>query len=214
MEKSLEFEDIRPFYDEEFQEKMKSLVKEDKFEHAVKYVLHDVDYNLFSQKLLSLKTKRDFQLTVMVPFLEHLAKTTSSGVDGGGFENISHSGSYVFMSNHRDIVLDASFLNLLLIKKGFESSEVAIGDNLLIFDWISDLVRLNKSFIVKRDVGKRKTLEAACQLSAYIHYTIREKNSLYGSPNEKEGQKTRTTVHRKVCSKCSVSQVTVICYPI
>ena len=111
----------------------------------------------------------------MVPFLEHLAKTTSSGVDGGGFENISHSGSYVFMSNHRDIVLDASFLNLLLIKKGFESSEVAIGDNLLIFDWISDLVRLNKSFIVKRDVGKRKTLEAACQLSAYIHYTIREK---------------------------------------
>ena len=175
MEKSLEFEDIRPFYDEEFQEKMKSLVKEDKFEHAVKYVLHDVDYNLFSQKLLSLKTKRDFQLTVMVPFLEHLAKTTSSGVDGGGFENISHSGSYVFMSNHRDIVLDASFLNLLLIKKGFESSEVAIGDNLLIFDWISDLVRLNKSFIVKRDVGKRKTLEAACQLSAYIHYTIREK---------------------------------------
>jgi hypothetical protein len=80
------------------------------------------------------------------------------------------------MSNHRDIVLDASLLNLLLILNGFDTSEIAIGNNLLIYDWISDLVRLNKSFIVKRDVGMRQMLDAARQLSGYIHFIITQKH--------------------------------------
>ena len=80
------------------------------------------------------------------------------------------------MSNHRDIVLDASLLNLLLIRNGIKTSEIAIGNNLLIYDWISDLVRLNKSFIVKRDVGVRQMLDAARQLSGYIHFAITKKN--------------------------------------
>ena len=84
------------------------------------------------------------------------------------------------MSNHRDIVLDASLLNLLLIRNGIKTSEIAIGNNLLIYDWISDLVRLNKSFIVKRDVGVRQMLDAARQLSGYIHFAITKKTNRYG----------------------------------
>ena len=82
----------------------------------------------------------------------------------------------MFLTNHRDIVLDASFLNLAFIRRGMPTSEVAIGNNLLVFEWINDLVRLNKSFIVKRNTGLREGLEAAKKLSAYIRYAILDKH--------------------------------------
>ena len=67
---------------------------------------------------------------------------------GAGWENIEKKNSYLFISNHRDIVLDAAFFNILLFDKRIQTTEIAIGDNLLIHPWITDLVRLNKSFIV------------------------------------------------------------------
>lgn len=176
MECPKEFEDIRPFFDSEFHDKMKDLVKEPKFEHAVRYVLRDIDYDVFCQQLLALDNKKDFQLLIMRSFLEGLTQKTTKGLTGGNFEILDKTKSYTFMSNHRDIVLDASFLNLLLIYHGINTSEIAIGNNLLIFDWISDLVRLNKSFIVKRNLGVRQTLDAARQLSGYIHFAITQKH--------------------------------------
>ena len=176
MECPKEFDDIRPFYDREFHDKMKVLVKEPKFEHAVRYVLRDVNYEEFCQQLLALDNKRDFQLLIMRAFLEGLTQQTTRGLTGSNFEQLEQTRSYTFMSNHRDIVLDASFLNLLLIRQGLQTSEIAIGNNLLIFDWISDLVRLNKSFIVKRDVGVRHMLDAARQLSGYIHFAVTQKH--------------------------------------
>lgn len=176
MECPKEFEDIRPFYDSEFHDKMKELVKEPKFEHAVRYVLRDIDYDVFCQQLLALDNKKDFQLLIMRSFLEGLTQKTTRGLTEGNFETLDKTKSYTFMSNHRDIVLDASLLNLLLIYHGMNTSEIAIGNNLLIFDWISDLVRLNKSFIVKRNLGVRQTLDAARQLSGYIHFAITQKH--------------------------------------
>ena len=73
-------------------------------------------------------------------------------------------------------MLDASFLNLCFLRAGLPTSEVAIGDNLLIYDWITDLVKLNKSFVVRRNLKLTKALEAAKELSAYIHYAINSKH--------------------------------------
>ena len=73
-------------------------------------------------------------------------------------------------------MLDASFLNLCFLHKGMPTSEVAIGDNLLIYDWITHLVKLNGSFIVKRNLPTRQALDAARQLSGYIHHAINTKN--------------------------------------
>ena len=112
-------------------------------------------------ELLKIDNKYDFQTQIMFPFLEMLAKTTTSGITLGGLKYLNPGFNYTFITNHRDIVLDASFLNLAFLRKGLPTSEVAIGNNLLIFDWISDLVRLNKSFIVKRNTGLREGLEAA-----------------------------------------------------
>lgn len=169
-----QFRDIAPYNDNDFREKMAQLVSEEGFEHAVRYVMPGVDYPKFVEQLLSLKTQDEFQRKVMGQFLELLAATTTKGISFDGVENCKPGTSYTFITNHRDIVLDASFLNLCFIRNNMPITQVAIGNNLLIYEWISDLVKLNRSFIVKRDVKRVQALEAARQLSAYIHYAINE----------------------------------------
>lgn len=170
------FSDIAPYDDSEFHARMEQLVKEPGFLHAINYTMPPEDVPVLIEELLKIDNKHDFQTQVMFPFLEMLAKKTTSGITLGGVKYLNPSMSYTFITNHRDIVLDASFLNLAFLRRGFPTSEVAIGNNLLIFDWITDLVRLNKSFIVKRNTGLREGLEAAKKLSAYIHYCILEKH--------------------------------------
>lgn len=175
MTKEFDFCDIAPYDDSLFREKMANLVKEPGFLHALDYAMPQEAVPAVIDELLKIDNKYDFQRQVMFPFLEMLANKTTSGITLGGVKYLNQSMNYTFITNHRDIVLDASFLNLAFLRKGFATSEVAIGNNLLIFDWITDLVRLNKSFIVKRDTGVREALMAARKLSAYIHYCIIEK---------------------------------------
>lgn len=171
----LDFSDIAPYDDSLFHEKMAQLVKEPGFLHAVNYTMPKEGVPELINELLKIDNKYDFQTKVMFPFLEMLAKTTTSGISLGGLKYHNPGVCYTYITNHRDIVLDASFLNLAFLRKGIPTSEVAIGNNLLIFDWITDLVRLNKSFIVKRNTGLREGLEAAKKLSAYIHHAILDK---------------------------------------
>lgn len=176
MDNQYDFSDIAPFDDSQFKEKLSQLVEEPGFEYAVKYVMPDVDFPQFVETLRQVPDKATFQQQIMRPFLQILEKKTTKGITCGGLDNIATGTSYTYISNHRDIVLDASFLNLCFLNKGLPSSEVAIGNNLLIYDWITDLVKLNKSFIVKRNLRLTKALEAARQLSAYIHFTINDKH--------------------------------------
>lgn len=171
-----EFSDIAPYDDSDFQHYMSRLVKEPRFEHAIRYVMPDVKYPEMVQNLLQIKSKDEFQRTIMQGMLELLERMTTSGVTDSGLEDFDASKSVLFITNHRDIVLDASFLGLAMLRHGLPAQEVALGDNLLIFDWIEDLVRLNKGIIVKRNLRLTKALEAARQLSGYIHHCIGEKH--------------------------------------
>lgn len=174
--KDFDFSDIAPYDDSVFRTILDKLVKDPGFLHAISYVMPQKDIPSLIAELSTTDNRRDFQRRVMFPFLEMLAKTTTSGITLGGVKHFNPALNYTFITNHRDIVLDASFLNLTFLRRDWPSSEVAIGNNLLVFDWISDLVRLNNSFIVKRDTGIRESLEAAKKLSAYIHYSIIEKH--------------------------------------
>lgn len=171
-----DFSDICPYDDSVFHEKMQNLVKEPGFLHALSFCIPKEAVEPMIEELLNIDNKHDFQAHVMFPFLQMLAKTTTAGISIGGTRNYNSSVNYTFITNHRDIVLDASFLNLAFIRKGMPTTEVAIGNNLLIYDWITDLVRLNKSFVVKRDTGMREALVAAKKLSAYIHHAILHKH--------------------------------------
>lgn len=170
-----EYIDIAPYGDHEFQNKMAEMVNDPGLEHAVRYVMPDVDYPEFVKGLKSLTTAYDFQQKVMRPFIEMLAYRTTDGISVSGIDNVVDGQTYTFITNHRDIVLDASFLNLCFMRADKPTSEVAIGNNLLIYDWITHLVKLNQSFIVKRDLKMIQALEAAKQLSGYIHYCLNEK---------------------------------------
>lgn len=171
----LGFSEIAPYDDASFAEQISRMVKDPGFEHAVRWVLPDIEYGDFVQLLESCEGKRDFQYKIMMRFLENLERSTTSGITCTGIENVDPSTAYSFISNHRDIVLDASFINLCFLRRGLKTSEVAIGDNLLIYDWITHLVKLNGSFIVKRNLPTRQALDAAKQLSGYIHHAITTK---------------------------------------
>lgn len=171
-----EFNDIAPYDDSAFHESMARLVKEPGFENAIKYVMPEADYSQVVKDLLQIKGKDEFQQKIMYGILLMLERMTTSGVTDSGLENLPSDRNVLFITNHRDIVLDASFLGLAMIRRGLPAQEVALGDNLLIYDWIEDLVRLNKGIIVKRNLRMTKALEAAKQLSGYIHYCITDKH--------------------------------------
>lgn len=171
-----EFRDIAPYDDSDFKSYMARLVKEPGLENAISYIMPGADRKQLTDLLLSLNSKAEFQQKVMLTILSLIEQKTTSGVTESGMDRLSPDRNVLFITNHRDIVLDASFLGLALIRHGLPTQEVALGDNLLIYDWIEDLVRLNKGIIVKRNLRLTKALEAARQLSGYIHYCIAEKH--------------------------------------
>ena len=171
-----DFKEIAPYDDSAFKDYMARMVKEPGFENAIRYVMPDADFGQLVENLKKIETKNQFQHQVMFGILQLLEHKTTSGVTDSGFERMKDGRNVLFITNHRDIVLDASFLGLSMIRQGLPAQEVALGDNLLIYDWIEDLVRLNKGIIVKRNLRLTKALEAAKQLSGYIHYCIAEKH--------------------------------------
>lgn len=170
------FDEIRPYNDEEVHTVLSRLVEEPSFVEVVKKAIPFFPFDQLKQTLLSIHTKKEFQIDIMVEIIKYIMKSTTNGVKTTGWENIDKDNEYLFISNHRDIVLDSALLSAELSFAGRNTCEIAIGDNLLIFPWISDLVRLNKNFIVKRGVGIRQMLEASKLLSSYIHYARTQKH--------------------------------------
>ena len=172
-----EFSDICPFSDAQFKEKMKELVAEDGFKHAVTWVMPDIDFDGFCKMLLQINTKKEFQENVMFDFLKLLAAKTTEGISYDNIEKVDQNKSYTMMTNHRDIVLDSALLHMLLFDAGCDTTtEIAIGDNLLKLPWVKDIVRLNKSFIVQRSLPMRQMLAASKLLAEYMHFVIAEKD--------------------------------------
>ncbi|MCE1199442.1 MAG: 1-acyl-sn-glycerol-3-phosphate acyltransferase [Marinilabiliales bacterium] len=114
----------------------------------------------------------DFQARFIVPVLNQILVSTSRGLTIHGLDHLDKSKRYLYISNHRDIILDSALMNVKMHESGFNPTEIAIGSNLLIFPWINDLVRINRSFIVKRNIPVKQMLEASHLLSHYIRETI------------------------------------------
>ena len=83
---------------------------------------------------------------------------------------------YTFISNHRDIVLDSAFLDVMLFNANYPTTvEIGIGDNLLIYPWIKRLVRMNKAFTVRRGLTAHEMMRSSQLMSSYIHYAVTQK---------------------------------------
>ena len=171
----MDFEDIRPYHDEEVKEKINSLLGEEQFCQIIQQVLPEIPFPMFERQMRNIDTIYDFQTKVVVPLLDKLLSQSTNGLSYSGIENLEKNKSYLFVSTHRDIVLDSALMDYALLKEGFSTAEIAIGDNLMKIPWIVDLVKLNKTFIVKRSLSKDQKLDGSKQLSQYINYTIKEK---------------------------------------
>lgn len=110
-------------------------------------------------------------------YVRQMLATTSKGLEVTGLEQLDKNTSYLFISNHRDIAMDPALVNYALYTQGFNTVRIAIGDNLLRKDYVSDLMRLNKSFIVQRSAkGPRQKLAAFNLLSRYIQHSLKTDN--------------------------------------
>ena len=170
------FDEIRCYNNEEVHATLSKLIEEKQFMKVLSTVYPLTPKDVIKQKLMTFTTNLDFQREMVVPFLQYLEANKTKGISLEGLDKTDTNKAYVYISNHRDIILDSAFLCGKLIEKGLNSVEIAIGDNLLIFPWIKELVRVNKSFIVQRGLSARQILESSQRLAAYIKYTINEKN--------------------------------------
>ena len=170
---SNEFDEIRPYYDDEVPGKMTSLLADPVFTRVLNNLFVDpVKVQEVREAMKQTRNVESFQLRFMVPFLENIIKSSTRGLTVGGLENLDKNESYLFISNHRDIVLDSALLNVEMYKFGYKSTEIAMGSNLLVYQWIEDLSRVNRSFIVKRNIPVRQMLESSKLLSNYIRHTV------------------------------------------
>ncbi|MEH6639426.1 MAG: 1-acyl-sn-glycerol-3-phosphate acyltransferase [Porticoccaceae bacterium] len=123
-----------------------------------------------------INTVRDFQQLISAHLHAHM-QVASTGISVRGLTALQSDQAYLFISNHRDIAMDPAMVNLVLDDHDFKTTRIAIGDNLLSKPFASDLMRINKSFIVKRSsAGRREKLAALKQLSAYIRHSVVEEN--------------------------------------
>ena len=167
-----EFDAIRPFEPEELPEVYDRLLSNPQFKAVTSYVFPHIPFDVIAQKMRSCKTNLEFQKAFCYGFLQDLLEKVSTGCDMD-ISQIDNRKRYTFISNHRDIVMDSALLDKLLIDTGFTTTcEIAIGDNLLSLPWVKDLVRVNKSFIVERNLPMRQMLMSSKRLSEYMHFAI------------------------------------------
>lgn len=175
----INFDDIRPFYDSEVNHYLKLLLQDDDFQHILQFIFKDqAKVDQVKLMLSSVNTIKDLQLKFMYSLIDNLIlKPSTDGLSSSGIEKLDQHTGYLFISNHRDIILDSAIMNFLIVREGMNTTEVAIGNNLLIEKWIEYAVKLNRAFVVRRNLPVRELLMASKKLSEYIRRNITVKNN-------------------------------------
>ncbi|MBR7890211.1 1-acyl-sn-glycerol-3-phosphate acyltransferase [Marinomonas sp. A79] len=179
-----QFHDIRPYNDDEVAEVLYNLVEMPDFINTIigfrfakwpRFLQAPLAFGVkfaLKRQIAKIKNVHDFQM-IVANYMERMIKTTTTNVEYRGIEKLDKNTGYLFLSNHRDIAMDPAFVNYGLYLAGLNTVRIAIGDNLLRRPFVSDLMRLNKSFIVKRSAnGIREMMAAFGQLSAYISHSL------------------------------------------
>jgi hypothetical protein len=218
-----DFDDIRPYQDEEVREVLRRLGKHPTLPAQLKNAvwpkvpkfldpLASLIFKIGIKRILSkVKTVEDFQKKIIVPqVLDRIVHKTSKALEFSGMlEELSEehmNDGFLFISNHRDITLDPALLNYILYLNGFKPSEIAFGDNLMMNDVVSDLIRINRSFIVKRGLGIRDQIQASIQLANYIWFSRSKDNSVWIAQREGRAKDGNDQTNVAVLKMINLSQ--------
>jgi len=169
------FDDICPYTNIEISEAMQRIVSNPMFDFVVKFLYPDVPIEDVKTKFRSINSAQSFQMKIMDYAIRNILERTSSGLSYDGIKNLSHSKNYLFLSNHRDILLDSAILQVILVANKYDSSEITFGDNLMNSEFIVDIGKSNKMFTLKRRGTTREIFTNSVHTSKYIRYTINEK---------------------------------------
>ena len=183
------YADIRPYRDHEVAATLARLLDDREFLDAmaslrfgrlarlVPPLLRPLVRHRLSREVRGVEDIRGMQM-IIKRYMDSMIEDTTGGFTVSGLDQLDPVQPYLYMSNHRDIAMDPAFTNYALHRAGRETVRIAIGDNLLTKPWVSDLMRLNKSFIVKRSAsGPRELLAASKNLSNYIQHSISRERS-------------------------------------
>ena len=192
-----DYEDIRPYTDAELKPVLRRLSRNDWLAAGVRSMVFPrcpniakpiaeklVKLNLWS-RLRRIDTIDQFQRKIIIDrVLDYIIKRTIESVSSSGEEYLEPEKPYLYVSNHRDIVMDSALVNYIMVKTGKAIAEIAFGDNLLVNEFVSDLIRINRSFIVRRDGSLKERAKAALTLSRYVSYTMTQGNSVWLAQRE------------------------------
>jgi hypothetical protein len=167
-----EHKEMKPYTDEELVGVLESIARDEVFPELMDFVYPEKSIEELKEILKTFSTIRDFQHKFMAEVFGKIISKTSDGAVLKGLHNIKADKPVLLLANHRDIILDSAILQVLLVKHGYDTTEIAIGNNLMIYDFVIDIGRINKMIIVKRDGSGRELLEFSKELSSYIRNSI------------------------------------------
>ncbi|MFN3969175.1 1-acyl-sn-glycerol-3-phosphate acyltransferase [Flavobacterium sp.] len=179
------FDSIRPYYDAEVNEAIHTAVNHPMMKALMGFTFPEVDEEVWKSQLLKTHSIRDFQCNFIYQAVQKVLKKSSEGLTTSGFEKLQPNTSYLFISNHRDIILDTSLLNVALFDHGLVMTASAIGDNLVQKSFLKTLSKLNRNFLVQRGLSPRELLESSKLMSEYIgQLLLRENRSVWIAQRE------------------------------
>ena len=170
------FDAIRPFYETEVNEALQSVIPHPMMKALMNFTFPEMDDEVWKAQLKKTHSIRDFQCNFIYHTVQRILENSSDGLTTSGFEHLEKNNSYLFISNHRDILLDTTLLNAALFQNGHLMTASAIGDNLVQKSFIKTLARLNRNFLVLRGLSPREMLQSSKLLSEYMGQLLLHEN--------------------------------------
>ena len=166
------YDEFRPYNEKEALDAVKRITENERFKKIIFYFFPELTDKKYHNLMNSVRSINDFQMKIMHRITDKIIQNTIDELTISGLENIEQGKHYVFISNHRDIVLDATLFEYLLVDNGFETTEITFGNNLMEDPLVFDIGKTNKMFKVYRKGTPKELLKKTLQLSEYIRYTV------------------------------------------
>ncbi|RLJ33313.1 acyltransferase-like protein [Chryseobacterium sp. 7] len=170
------FDEIRYFYDHEVNERLADVARDPMMKAFMSFTFPDTDEQVWLEQFKEVHSISDFQHQFVAYAVRQILAKSSEGLTTSGFDKLDKNTSYLFISNHRDIVLDTSLLNLVLLESGLIMTASAIGDNLVRKNFLNVLAKLNRNFLVQRGLSLRDQLTSSQTMSEYIKEQLLQEN--------------------------------------
>ena len=166
------FDDIRPYNTDEIPAAVQRMADSEVIPAIAQYL--GVPAEALRERIRSIKTLPEFQLGLLKEVIERLLQKTTTQFDWSGVENIDEKKPYLFVSNHRDIVLDAMFLQYILNEAGQNTCQITFGSNLMCHPFVIDFGKVNKMFRTERGGSPKEFYNSMLHMSEYMRHVITE----------------------------------------